>query len=1268
MTSGKIDAALTRLRGDFIANLPARLDTIERLLVQLAHGDLRAGELLHRAAHNLVGAAGVHRLPDLAAAARKLESLAATLPLEGHVDESKLLALRMSLDKLVETTDRPVDDLIPLPPVQASMRIWVVDDDADQAAWLRSMLEEAGYQVETFDQLDACRAACGHGDKPSAIIMDMMFPEGRDAGVDFIREIRAQCFDDVPVVFLSGRDDIEAKLAAYRAGAARYLTKPVQNSALLRVLAGLDTLVPDRPARVLVVDDEPDQLAACALMLRQAGMDVRESANPLEVPDLLEGFAAEALVLDISMPQCTGPELAAILHGDGRRDPPPILYLSEAADDSRQITAFDQGGQHVLTKPVDPRQLVTAVNLLAQRHRRMQEQLETLRTSLYERERQQHALDAHAIVSITDSQGNILYANDKFCEASGYSRQELLGQNHRMIKSGVHPPEFYAGMWRTITRGVIWHGEVCNRRKDGGLQWVETSIVPFLGAGGKPYQYISIRTDITRVKEAEQRLAYSQAYANIGTWDWNIQTGELFWSDRIAPLFGHSEGLLETRYENFIASVHPDDREKVIQAVQACVEQGAEYHIEHRCVWPDGSVHWLLERGDVMRDAAGKALHMLGVVQDINERKRAEAALEDSRSRLEEAQHLARLGNWSVDLATGKITWSKEVYGLFGRHPDHYAPTLERYYSELIHPDDVADVQAAQQRTIENGASQSVDHRIRWPDGATRWVHLEGYTEQDALGHPRLLVGTVQDITERKMTLLALEESRARLEEAQTLAKLGHWTADFSNGELQWSDEVFRIFGHEPASFTPSIEAFHRAVHPDDLEQINESQRRAAETGIQDIVHRIVRPDGALRYVHELARAETDANGRILRMTGTVQDVTELKQTEHAMQQAKEAAEAASRAKSEFLASMSHELRTPLNSILGFSQLFGMDPAVPEKSREHAREISRAGQHLLTLVNDLIDLARIEAGKLELFPTSVSVKAVVKDSLAMVTPIAVERGITLIDATCCDENQGLMVRADYTRLQQILINLLANAIKYNRPAGSVHMACRARDGRVRIAITDTGLGIPAHKQSRMFSSFDRLGAERGQVEGSGIGLVITRRIAEAMGGSIGFESIEGEGSTFWVEFPITLADAASTEPPPAQDVPRAHTATASVLYIEDNPMNQRLMQQIFTVRKNLVLHTVHTAEIGIQLARVDSPALILMDITLPGMDGYAALEILKADPKTAGIPVAAVSANAMKGDEQRGLDAGFAAYLAKPIDIPLLFKTVDRLIETGGHA
>jgi len=257
----------------------------------------------------------------------------------------------------------------------------------------------------------------------------------------------------------------------------------------------------------------------------------------------------------------------------------------------------------------------------------------------------------------------------------------------------------------------------------------------------------------------------------------------------------------------------------------------------------------------------------------------------------------------------------------------------------------------------------------------------------------------------------------------------------------------------------------------------------------------------------------------------------------------------------------------------------------------------------------------------------------------------------------------------------VMINLLSNAIKYNRPHGRVHISCQVGEGVMRISFADTGQGIPDDKQSRIFHSFDRLGEERGKVEGTGIGLVITRSLVVAMGGNIGFESDEGKGSTFWVEFPlISPAIAAASKQasgsslyhrpfvPPGKTLYGAQTGRPAVMYIEDNPMNMRLMQQILSRRKSLELRQATSAELGIEMALENPPALIMMDINLAGMNGYQALAALKANTRTAHIPVIAISANAMVGDRERGLQAGFVDYLTKPLDVARLNLVIDQLL------
>ncbi len=303
-----IQTTLSQMREDFIARLPNRLNIFKTLPADLECGRPESLETLHREAHSLVGAAGVHGLVLVSEAARGLEQIVAVLPVNGILDEQGLDAIRKALASVEAQTVNPSHSFVPhiLKERTKIPHVVIVDDDKEQTDWLRSVLEQAGYRIDVFHELAAFSAASLTSESPSAVIMDMMFPEGDDAGAHAIAKLKEQCLNSFPVIFTSVRHDMAAKLAAYRAGATCYLTKPVNRDALLRVVADSAALMPKVPFRVLLVDDDPEQLTAQGLILRQAGMTVLEAADPLKVPEMLEGFAAEVLVLDMYMPECSG--------------------------------------------------------------------------------------------------------------------------------------------------------------------------------------------------------------------------------------------------------------------------------------------------------------------------------------------------------------------------------------------------------------------------------------------------------------------------------------------------------------------------------------------------------------------------------------------------------------------------------------------------------------------------------------------------------------------------------------------------------------------------------------------------------------------------------------------------------------------------------------------------------------------------------------------------------------------------------------------------
>jgi signal transduction histidine kinase/CheY-like chemotaxis protein len=446
---------------------------------------------------------------------------------------------------------------------------------------------------------------------------------------------------------------------------------------------------------------------------------------------------------------------------------------------------------------------------------------------------------------------------------------------------------------------------------------------------------------------------------------------------------------------------------------------------------------------------------------------------------------------------------------------------------------------------------------------------------------------------------------------------------------------------------------------------------------LAEIERRTLEAEASNAKIAREVEERREAQQEVMRLNeGLEQRVQErtvqLQSSNHELGLAKEAAEKANEAKSEFLSSMSHELRTPLNAILGFGQLLESDdlPSTPAQKKEFVDHILKAGRHLLTLINEILDLAHIESGKVTLSLEPVSVAEMLAECKAMVEPVGNQRGIRLV----FPDDDGLHVLADRIRLKQVLLNLLSNAIKYNRPSGTVVVDCaHASSDVVRISVRDTGSGLRPDQLDALFEPFNRLGQQSGLEEGTGIGLVVTRKLVQMMGGAVGVNSAVGIGSVFWFELKYAAPAASIVDPEADRTRVERRVDTSGqvsvLLYVEDNPANLRLIEEMIGFRKDLRLLSAPDAHLGIELARAHRPQVILMDLNLPGVSGSDAQAILHDDPRTRDIPVIAVSANAMPRDIAKGLAQGFFRYVTKPIDIAALDEAIDSaLASSAGRA
>jgi PAS domain S-box-containing protein len=556
-------------------------------------------------------------------------------------------------------------------------------------------------------------------------------------------------------------------------------------------------------------------------------------------------------------------------------------------------------------------------------------------------------------------------------------------------------------------------------------------------------------------------------------------------------------------------------------------------------------------------------------------------------------------------------------------------------------------------------------------------------------GEPARFIAVVRNITESKLLqeqmqlrTLKLRQSQESFEFAVDGAGDGIWDWDASTNEVQFSRLYMEMLGYQKDELPHHLNTWISLLHPDGAEQaqqhIMDYVQGKIETYSTEL--RLHCKDGSYKWILCRGKAvERDKNGIATRIIGIHTDINKQKNTEQNLIDARAEAESANRAKSEFLSSMSHELRTPMNAIMGFSQLLTIDSTpLNQSQQENVDEITKAGNHLLKLINEILDLAKVESGHIELSIETVFLSEVIDESLNLIAPLAHKRGIDISLACNGTEVNILqlkqlnnMVRADYTRLKQVFLNLLSNAVKYNCDNGKINISCNNVDNnQLRINISDTGSGLSTEQQSDLFKAFNRLGLENSELEGTGIGLVITKKILELMGGNIGVSSKLDKGSTFWIELPcdnlsLTVENEMDKKVNLDQKLTINQELQHTILYIEDNPANLRLVSQLLGRLPNIHLWSAPEPLLGLELAMEHKPDLILLDINLPGMNGFEVLKELQQREETSNTPVIAVSANAMPKDIKKGMNAGFIEYITKPIDLKSLLQAVESVLQNN---
>ena len=713
----------------------------------------------------------------------------------------------------------------------------------------------------------------------------------------------------------------------------------------------------------------------------------------------------------------------------------------------------------------------------------------------------------------------------------------------------------------------------------------------------------------------------------------------------------------------------------------AAAWQGLNRHILSPLRELGGVVHQIADGERSLRAKPRREDEIGGLATDFNRMLdglvSSQKALVESERRWVLALEGAGLGVWDWNAQTGKVFFSRHWKAMLGYSEKEVGNTLKQWF-DLIHADDLPVFQSDRERHFRGEtAVYRNEHRVRAKDGSWRWILDQGLVfERSPNGDPLRVVGTYTDVTERKQSEQSLLEKQSALSEAQRIARIGSWAWQLASGAITYSEETSRLFGMSPDDSVPDRDAFLALVHPDDRALVSAwTEDCIAGKNTPDREFRITHPDGEVRVLHGRGYLQRNAQHQPLAMVGTVQDITERKAMERELDQhrhhleglvqsrtaemetARAEAERLARVKSEFLANMSHEIRTPLNAVLGLAQIGARDSAGRTAHATFAR-IREAGEHLLGVINDVLDFSKLEAGRVVVDRQPLALAAVIDNVRSLIGERAVSKGLKF----GVDMAPGLpeWVAGDAQRLRQILVNLLANAIKFT-DRGEVRLQVTRKGEDIHFEVSDTGIGMTDEQVARLFRSFEQAdNSTTRRYGGSGLGLAISQTLANQMDGEIVVTSTSGAGSTFTLRLPLPVTEPALPKPTLLLPASERRLEGLRLLAAEDVDMNRLVLEDLLSSEGAQVLFAENGQQAVEHLRERGASAFdaVLMDIQMPIMDGYQATEYLHQ--LAPGLPVIGLTAHALGEERDRCLAAGMVEHVTKPIDAAVLVAAILR--------